>query len=205
MTETKRKSRKKASTAKSISSVFGTTPTLPGESVEEYQQGLQSVIEELEAKTKMQVYLAEKIFECLWWMRRYEQQKRTTIAQGMTELLTDLSAYKFTADHYQIMDIILNQNRRHEFDQLLTISGYTEHSLMQEAFASKLDSIKDHNNQIAILAKTLSGFQASYEVLANRKFHIERLQLQNELLEKDVSAIEIKALPDANQSEEKSS
>lgn len=200
MSSVKRKSRRTSSTAKSISSVFDNTPTLPGESAEEYQQGLQSLIEELEAKTKMQVYLAEKIFECLWWMRRYEQQKRATIAQGMTELLTDLKSYEFTADDYQIMDIILNPTRRNDFDQFLKNSGYTEHSLMQEAFKNKIGSIENYNKQIALLTKTLSGFQASYEVLANRKLHIERLQLQNKLLERDLSAIEIKALPDVSQS-----
>ncbi|MFC1832546.1 hypothetical protein ACFL0S_11080 [Thermodesulfobacteriota bacterium] len=55
MTNAKRRSKKPLSTAKSISSVLGSTPTLPGESAEEYQQGLQSVIEELEAKTVIQV------------------------------------------------------------------------------------------------------------------------------------------------------
>ena len=40
-------------------------PTLPGESSIDYQQGLIQLIEELEAKTVLQVYLAEKIYDCL--------------------------------------------------------------------------------------------------------------------------------------------
>lgn len=205
MSNVKRRSRKTSTTAKSISSVFGGTPTLPGESAEEYQQGLQSLIEELEATTVMQVYLAEKIFECLWWIRRYEQQKRATIARGMTRLLTGNRYQDFSANEYMIMDIILDPMRRDLLDELFKKRGFTEISLMQEAFAGGSNTIAEINKQINILAKNLSGFQASYEVLTNRKLHIERLRLQNELLERDLSAVEVEALPDASQSEKKSS
>ena len=88
MSNVKRKSKKTTSTAKSISSVLGGPPILPDESIEKYQQGLQSVIDELDAKSVMQVYLAEKIFECLWWMRRYENYKRATLARIMGKFLT---------------------------------------------------------------------------------------------------------------------
>lgn len=39
---------------------------LPGESAEMYSRGLQSTVDELGAKTELQVYLAEKIFQCIW-------------------------------------------------------------------------------------------------------------------------------------------
>ena len=199
MNEAKRKAIQALNTTKSISSVLGVPPTLPGESAEEYQQGLRSVIEELEAKTVMQVYLSEKIFECLWWMRRYEQQKMMIIAREMTRLLTGVRYNQFTANEYKIMDITLDPTRRHELDKLLEKSGYTERSLMQEAFSNNVGAIEVHNNQIIILAKTLSGFQASYEVLVNRQLNIERLRLQNKCLSRDLNAIEAEALPDANQ------
>ena len=60
MSTVKRKTRRTSSTAKSISSVLGGPPILPDESIEKYQQGLQSVIDELDAKSVMQVYQFEK-------------------------------------------------------------------------------------------------------------------------------------------------
>ncbi|MFC1831753.1 hypothetical protein ACFL0S_07000, partial [Thermodesulfobacteriota bacterium] len=150
---------------------------------------------------QQQVYLAEKIFECLWWIRRYEQQQRATIARKMVELLKDGQFSILTSNDYKIVDTILDPVRRHELDELFKESSYTELSLMQEAFAKKKDELEIYNKQITVLAKNLSGFQASYEVLTSRKLHIERLRLQNKLLEKDLSAIEIEALPDASQSE----
>ena len=48
----------------------GHVPLLPGESADEYRQGLEATIAELEATTPLQIYLAEKIFDCMWWIRR---------------------------------------------------------------------------------------------------------------------------------------
>lgn len=181
----------------SISAIFGKLPILPGESIEEYRRGLRSVIEELAAKTVMQVYLAEKIFECLWWMRRYEQQKVMLIAREMTRLLTGTGAQASRSDEHKVMDLVLDPARRQELDTLYKKSGYTELSLMQAAFGRNVVKMAEYNEQIAMLAKTLSGFQASYEVLVNRQLHIERLRLHNEQLSRDIDAMEMEAVPDA--------
>ena len=152
-----------------------------------------SLIEELEAKTVVQVYLAEKIFECLWWIRRYDQQKRATIAREMGSLFDKSFNYSLTMSTAEVnnMQIVLDPSRKKEFQKLLKESGYTEQSLMQEALSEKALQIAHIDNQITVLAKNLAGFQASYEVLVNRKLNIERLRLQNELLSKDLESIEL--------------
>lgn len=76
---------------------------------------------------------------------------------------------------------------------------------MQEAFSNKSERIGGLDEKITLLLKNLSGFQASYEVLVNRKLNIERMRMQNELLSQDLKAIVMEALPDASQSEKKSS
>jgi hypothetical protein len=69
--------------APTISEMLEVTPIFPGESEDSYTAGLNAVIEELDAKTTLQVYLAEKIHDCLWWIRRYEDQKRLTVITAM--------------------------------------------------------------------------------------------------------------------------
>ncbi len=50
-----------------ISQLIGaTSPLLPSEPVDAYKAGLQVTIVELRATTPLQIYLAEKIFDCLW-------------------------------------------------------------------------------------------------------------------------------------------
>ena len=70
------------------------------------------------------------------------------------------------------MDIVLDPSRHEEFEQLLEEADYTEQSLVQAAFSNKHFDIDKLNTQVMTLAKTLAGFQASYEVLVNRKFRI---------------------------------
>lgn len=70
----------------SISKLLGKPATLPGESAALYQASLMALVGELQATTVLQVYLAEKIHECLWWVRRYEAQKRATIVAEMAAI-----------------------------------------------------------------------------------------------------------------------
>jgi hypothetical protein len=76
--------------------MLGVTPILPGESEESYSAGLSAVIEELGAKTTLQVYIAEKIHDCLWWIRRYEDQKRVTIIAEMARQVRERFKTDFT-------------------------------------------------------------------------------------------------------------
>jgi hypothetical protein len=59
-------------------------------------------------------------------------------------------------------------------------------------------TIGDMDRQIELYAKLLTRFQASFELHFHRKLNTERMILQNEILKRDLSAIEhepIKALP----------
>jgi hypothetical protein len=66
-------------------------------------------------------------------------------------------------------------------------------SLRERAFSSKRDYLVTLDEQVALKAKTLAGFQASYEVLVNRKLNVERMQLNNELLRRDLRVVELEA------------
>ena len=56
--------------------------------------------------------------------------------------------------------------------------------------SKRRDELEQLDQQIALQAKVLAGFQASYEVAFNRKRNVERLDLQNALLRRDLDAIE---------------
>ena len=72
--------------------------------------------------------------------------------------------------------------------------GYTIEGLKQQALTRKAREIRALDEQIALQAKILAGFQASFEVAASRKLNIERMTLQNEMLRRDVEAIDVKML-----------
>ena len=179
----------------SISSLLGVVQVMPGESEEVYRVGLLATIEELGAQTPLQVYLAEKIFECLWWMRRYETQKRAALIHEMARLLDPNAGPRVTMPDWvrPAMEATFDNRIDDSLVKALKRSNQSMESLRQRAFASDSDYLVTLDEQVALKAKTLAGFQASYEVLVNRKLNVERMQLNNELLRRDLRAVELEA------------
>ena len=180
-----------------ISQLIGaTSPVLPGESASFYQNGLQATIIELGASTPLQIYLAEKIFDCLWWIGRYESFKRASIVRALGDLLkADRLETKISKTTSHITQALLDGN----MDDPVVIKAMEHHNytleiLTQEAMSKRREQISKVDEQIALRIKTLNGLQSSYEALVNRKVHIERLQMQNDLLRRDLEAVDVQAI-----------
>ena len=175
-----------------ISQALGITPILPGESEELYRDGLNALVADLEAKTVFQVYLVEKIFDCLWWIRRYEEQKRATIIAEMASLVyIGSSSTRGTLSEVQIREALLNTKIDSTITKAVASIGHTIPSLRQKSMKNKHLDLEQLDQQIALQVKILTGLQSSYEAVTNRKIISERLRLQNELLRKDLAAIDI--------------
>ena len=177
-----------------ISQILESSPVLPGESEEVYQQGLIATVHELGATTPLQIYLAEKIYECIWWMRRYENQKRATLIRKMAQILASSGAGGEVTELEAAVTEQLHNN--HIDDALKTL--FFRHkldmaSLTQKAMAHSRAEHVNLDEMIAVKAKTLGGFQASYEVLVNRKVNAERMRLQNALMNRDLGAIDMES------------
>ena len=124
-------------------------------------------------------------------MRRYENQKRATLIHSMAVILeTDKCGRGVSDLQAWVMDA-LNANRiDDEFNELLGEHNLTMETLTQKAMASSRSLFESLDQMIALNAKTLAGFQASYEVVVNRKVNAERMRLQNALMHRDLGAIE---------------
>jgi len=171
----------------------GQVPILPGESVKEYCAGLEATIIELEAKTPLQIYLAEKIFDCIWWIRRYESQKIQAIANRMWEHLKNKvtpvpNKSLFTDGLWDDPNLIA----------AIKLLDHTVGSLVAWAFKYEGEFIASLDSRIADRIKAMQGLQASYEALVNRKLIIKRLELQNEGLKKNLSAIDLQINTDGD-------
>jgi hypothetical protein len=182
-----------SSRARSIETVLSdftsASPVLPGQSLEQYQTGLQSLIAELQAQTPMQVYLAQKMFDCMWWLRSYDLAKHSVIAETMISIL------KLDADEkedWPVMQCLRNLDWNHALvyeaaDQW----GHTVQSLHALATTRSRDKLLNLEQLSAIRNKTLHQLQTSYEALVSRPILQERLKLQNQLIARDLGAIEL--------------
>jgi hypothetical protein len=180
-------------TSSEIAKIFGPTQLLPGESEEAYNLGLAGTIRELDARTHLQVYLAEKIFQCLWWLRRYEIQKHALTINAMVSLVVAPGTPK---PHQQAITAHFQANKWQTPSMLKIMenNGHTPESLLAKALSKESLEIQKIDQQIALRTKTLGQLQQSYEALVNRSVLQERLQLQNELIKRDLQAIDVPSL-----------
>ena len=173
-----------------VSQIFGPTRLLPGESEAVYRAGLIGTINELGATTHLQTYIAEKIFQCLWWMRRYETQKHLAIINSMVEKLVNHGTPK---EQRHALTLLMQGQEwgKPAVQTIIKASGNTAESLMVHAVESSREEIQKIDQLIALRVKTLGQLQQSYEALVNRSVMQERLKLQNELLRRDLKAIDV--------------
>jgi hypothetical protein len=164
---------------------------LPGESAAQYKASLAALVSELQATTALQVYLAEKIHECLWWIRRYEAQKRNTVVAEMAAITNVRFSEKVTPVEELVRNTLANNQVNADVELVLEVLRHTPESLQQKAMANKALALQGLDQQIALQTKILAGLQASYEVAFNRKANVERLQLQNSLLRRNLQAIDM--------------
>ena len=93
----------------SITDILGSKAVLPGESIDEYKKARRLIIQELVAKSPLQLYLAEKMLDGLWWMRRYEEQKRFVIADAMVDFIVGRLSGKVTDEkRAELTQVVLN-------------------------------------------------------------------------------------------------
>ncbi len=177
-------------TSKVTQAAGGTWPILPGESNAVYKNGLEATVKELGATTELQIFMAEKIFQSIWWMQRYETQKQSVILEGMVDQLT---SYSTSADkRLAIRQLIFGQTwDDKDVKQMINQHGHTSASLLEEAMSKRKDELIKLDQQIALRMKTLMQLQQSYEALVNRTIMQERLKLQNELLKRDLEAVDV--------------
>jgi hypothetical protein len=172
---------------------IGSLAVLPGESGDKYLEGLISTIQELNARSNMQIYYAEKIFQRMWSMKRYEEQKRACLIAEMVKALG--GSFAESADERLALTRNLEAGvwDTPGMDKRLKSKGFTPQSLTQKAFERCMDEVLRYEQLIAVAMHSMIGLQKSYESLVHRSIMQERLKLQNELLKRDLQAIDVKS------------
>ena len=164
-----------------ISQIVGGNFILPGESAQQFHQAYAAALVELGAQTQLQIYLAEQIFHSMWWIRRYELQKRASLISEMVKILRSPGLAELLEAGKWDDPAVLKE---------LKIKGFTAQSLLQRAGERQQEELMRLDQSIALKAHTLTQLQKSYEALVNRSVMQERLKLQNDLLKRDLLAID---------------
>ena len=178
-----------------ISQIVGGNFILPGESAQQFHQAYAAALVELGAQTQLQIYLVEQIFHSMWWIRRYELQKRASLISEMVKILRSPGLVELPG-----LDLteLLEAGKWDDPAVLkeLKIKGFTAQSLLQRAGERQQEELMRLDQSIALKAHTLAQLQKSYEALVNRSVMRERMKLQNDLLKRDLLAIDTPMVKD---------
>jgi hypothetical protein len=182
-------------TGSKISQIVGGSFILPGESAQQFHQAYAAALVELGAQTQLQIYLAEQIFHSMWWIRRYELQKRASLISEMVKILRSPGLSEIPGlDLTELLEAgrwddpaVINE---------IKSKGFTVQSLLQRAGVRHQEELMRLDQSIALKAHTLTQLQKSYEALVNRSVMQERLKLQNDLLKRDLLAIDAPIVKD---------
>ena len=178
-----------------ISQIVGGNFILPGESAQQFHQAYAAALVELGAQTQLQIYLVEQIFHSMWWIRRYELQKRASLISEMVKILRSPGLVELPG-----LDLteLLEAGKWDDPAVLkeLKIKGFTAQSLLQRAGKRQQEELMRLDQSIALKAHTLAQLQKSYEALVNRSVMRERMKLQNDLLKRDLLAIDTPMVKD---------
>jgi hypothetical protein len=181
--------------ASKISQIVGGKFILPGENAQQFHQAYAAALVELDAQTQLQIYLAEQIFHSMWWIRRYELQKRANLISEMVKILRSPGLAEIAGlDLTELLEAgrwddpaVINE---------INSKGFTVQSLLQRAGVRQQEELMRLDQSIALKAHTLAQLQKSYEALVNRSVMKERLKLQNDLLKRDLLAIDTPIVKD---------
>ena len=181
--------------ASKISQIVGGKFILPGENAQQFHQAYAAALVELGAQTQLQIYLAEQIFHSMWWIRRYELQKRASLISEMVKILRSPGLAEIAGlDLTELLEAggwdepaVINE---------IKSKGFTVQSLLQRAGVRQQEELMRLDQSIALKTHTLAQLQKSYEALVNRSVMKERLKLQNDLLKRDLLAIDTPIVKD---------
>ena len=181
--------------ASKISQIVGGNFILPGENAQQFHQAYAAALVELGAQTQLQIYLAEQIFHSMWWIRRYELQKRASLISEMVKILRSPGLAELPGlDLTELLEAgrwddpaVLNEFKS---------KGFTAQSLLQRAGVRQQEELMRLDQSIALKAHTLAQLQKSYEALVNRSVMQERFKLQNDLLKRDLLSIDTPVVKD---------
>ena len=127
---------------------------IEGESQAEYDRGRKTTIQELAATSPLEIYLAEKMFDCLWWIRRLDSIRVSVIQKGMFESLGHVHRNKG-------IKALLDAEAWDDpsLQEALRDSGTTRESLPAAGMVKAQDSLESLDKQTAFRLKMFRDLQ----------------------------------------------
>lgn len=163
---------------------------LPGESREEYDEGLAQILKELAIGDQgVDAYLVELVYDALWWLKRNSELKAALVADEMVERLADALGEMHEDPDYFGTEIFDEANKA-QLDAYLLTAGLSLTSLRNSALVSLFDELQKIDEQSEVMQRNLTKLQGNLEQWLARAPRLRLLKLEIEHRERNLLALE---------------
>jgi len=163
---------------------------LPGESREEYDEGLAQILKELAIGDQgVDAYLVELVYDALWWLKRNSELKAALVADEMVERLADALGEMHEDPDYFGTEIFDVANKAQLNAYLLT-AGLSLTSLRNSALVSLFDELRKIDEQSEVMQRNLTKLQSNLDQWLARAPRLRLLKLEIEQRERNLVALE---------------
>jgi len=163
---------------------------LPGESREEYDEGLAQILKELAIGDQgVDAYLIELVYDALWWLKRNSELKAALVADGMVgHLARVLGEMRKDPDYFGTE--IFDEANEAQLDAYLLTAGLSLTSLRNSALVSLFDQLRKIDEQSEVMQRNLTKLQGNLEQWLARAPRLRPLKLEIEQRERNLLALE---------------
>ena len=174
-----------------LADYLGRPSLLPGECPDEYEQELQSLLDQAAASSPLCIFLIEQIYETMRWIRRHTADKRSLIINSMAAKLVNED--EDTLFNKSLMYCYLEESSpssiRPELAEALELRGETISSLRSKAMRFVHQDMRNIDRLVEQHLNTLRHLQKSLEQHEMKPRILARLDLQIENMRRDLEAI----------------
>ena len=163
---------------------------LPGESREEYEEGLAQILKELAIGDQgVDAYLLELVYDALWWLKRNSEVKAALVTDEMVEHLNDALLERGEDPDFFTAEIFDSKHEK-ELKAYLSAAGVSLTSLRNLALISLEGELREIDEQSEVMQRNLSKLQGNLEQWLVRAPRLKLLKLEIEQRGRNLSAIE---------------
>lgn len=162
---------------------------MPGQDEDDYKRDVLELIEQLRLRTPAQYFIAQRFYDCLAWIRAYDDAKHAVIAESAIRIL-DLDERR--PDDLEITRHIRHCDWEHEcVKAAANHRGHTVKSLHALALNWSRQELVQLEQLSALRTKSLKQLQTSLELLVGRTDLQRRLRLHNEMMDMRLGAADL--------------
>ena len=163
---------------------------LPGESREEYDEGLALILKELAIGDQgVDAYLVELVYDALWWLKRSREAKAALVADEMVDHLYEALENRGEDPDFFTAEIFEAKHEK-ELAAYLAAAGVTLTSLRNLALFSLAGELRKIDEQSEVMQRNLTKLQGNLEQWLARAPRLRLLKFEIEQRERNLLALE---------------